>query len=82
MQYNFDNKRAPRPTPTLGPLTCFMPTGNTSAEQCGAQRKKSRWWTQSCAADPIPLIYLHHISKEVAGHRLDKFEGNRRPATN
>ncbi len=23
---------------------------------------------------PIPLIYLHHISKEVAGHRLDKFE--------
>ncbi len=23
---------------------------------------------------PIPLIYLHHISKEVAGHHLDKFE--------
>ncbi len=23
---------------------------------------------------PIPLIYLHHISKEVAGHRMDKFE--------
>lgn len=23
---------------------------------------------------PIPLIYLHHISKEVAGHKLDKFE--------
>lgn len=23
---------------------------------------------------PIPLIYLHHISKDVAGHRLDKFE--------
>jgi len=23
---------------------------------------------------PIPLIYLHYISKEVAGHRIDKFE--------
>jgi hypothetical protein len=23
---------------------------------------------------PIPLIYLHHISKEVAQHKLDKFE--------
>lgn len=23
---------------------------------------------------PIPLIYLHHIAKEVAGHKMDKFE--------
>lgn len=23
---------------------------------------------------PIPLIYLHHITKEVAGHHFDKFE--------
>src|SRR5712664_261663 len=23
---------------------------------------------------PIPLIYLHHISKEVAGHKREDFE--------
>jgi len=73
MQYDLDNK-------TVSDLLELR-----SADMLYANREYQRGAVWSTAQKKmlvdsvlrgyaIPLIYLHHISKQVAGHRLDKFE--------